>query len=90
MKKDVEAFLNDVYAWLCQPRNRCVEDYHYALLNMCKAKSVEGAVRSKRLRDEISAFLNQRYLQMEWYRGGFIDERGMSMATTIYIRNLCE
>lgn len=71
-KKD--EFILSVYEWIRQPRNRCVEDYHYDCAEMMSAKD---------FRSEIREFLRQRFSQMY---GTEPETRFLSGCTTRWIQ----
>lgn len=80
----VSNFLSGVYSWLCDPRNRSVEDFHYQLAELSECESMEQLLKHRGFRKTIRSFLEQRALQMN-VTG---TSKFFSEATTRYIKNL--
>ncbi len=73
----VTTFLNSVYSWLCESRNRCVEERHYDLV---------GIMNRDDFRKEIKGFLEQRFLMV--YGNVAIPKDFIEKATDIYIKGM--
>jgi len=74
----MDEFMYEVYEWLNEPQNRCVEDLHYGWAEVYTQVELETA---------IFEFLAQRYSQMY---GETADAKFIGECTDIYIRNLYE
>jgi len=72
----MKEFLKYVRAWLNEPRNRSLEDYHYS------CRKVMGERDFRRI---IRGFLSARYLQMY---GMDIPKSMLTRATTEYIKTM--
>lgn len=70
-------FLDAVYSWLTEDRNRSVEDFHYS------AAEVE---KPENFKKTISDFLSQRFFQM--YGQTCADPQFLKRATNKYIHNM--
>jgi len=84
----VQKFLSNVYSWLCEPRNRYVEDFHYSCADCSESIDLDELLKNREMRTTIRMFLQQRMIQGEQIALNTLPNWFLSKATTKYIYNM--